>query len=330
MDAEEGKGSRMADTGVPHTLALAWGLAAAPQRGPKRELSLERIVDAAIEIADAEGLSAVTMQRVAKTFEFSTMALYRYVATKDDLHQLMLDTAMSAQLAPLNVTDWQSGFRELLRGLVAAYRRHPWALDIRLTPDIHLMPGQIRVADIGLHSMRGLAVPAQIKLGILMLLSAFARGQAAVEREVLAGIDVGPETRALIEEAVSLSAFPDVAALVKNGEYFGDEPAGSTSVPLDPEAEADAILEFAVQVLIAGLESTLEDIPLSHTSAPTPPPSTPQEAYEASEARLRQHKELRKQAQQRLREMEREEATLQKARDRAKELAKAHAKLAQG
>jgi type IV secretory pathway VirB10-like protein len=163
-----------------------------------------------------------------------------------------------------------------------------------------------------------------------MLLSAFARGQAAVEREVLAGIDVGPETRALIEEAVSLSAFPDVAALVKNGEYFGDEPAGSTSVPLDPEAEADAILEFAVQVLIAGLESTLEDIPLSHTSAPTPPPSTPQEAYEASEARLRQHKELRKQAQQRLREMEREEATLQKARDRAKELAKAHAKLAQG
>ncbi len=318
----------MADTGVSHTLALAWGLAAAPQRGPKRELSLERIVDAAIEIADSEGLSAVTMQRVAKTFEFSTMALYRYVATKDDLHQLMLDTAMSAQLTPLKATDWQSGFRELLRGLVIAYRRHPWALDIRLTPEIHLMPGQMRVADIGLHSMRDLAVPAQTKLGILMLLSAFARGQATVEREVLAGIDVGIETRALIEEAVSASAFPDVAVLVKDGQYFGDEPTGSTSIPLDTEAEADAILEFAVQVLIAGLDSTLEHMPPAPASTRTVQPATPQEAYDEAEARLQRHKNLRKQAQQQLREMEREEAGLQKARDRAKELAKAHAKLA--
>lgn len=81
---------------VSRTLALAWGLAAAPQRGPKRELSLERIVEAAIAIADAEGLAAVTMQRVAQTFEFSTMALYRYVTTKDELHRLMLDTALGA------------------------------------------------------------------------------------------------------------------------------------------------------------------------------------------------------------------------------------------
>ena len=54
-----------ADPELPRGVALAWGVAAHPQRGPKRELSIERIVEAAIEIADAEGLGAVSMSRVA-------------------------------------------------------------------------------------------------------------------------------------------------------------------------------------------------------------------------------------------------------------------------
>lgn len=323
----------MTETGMSRTLALAWGLAAAPQRGPKRELSLERIVEAAIEIADAEGLAAVTMQRVAQTFEFSTMALYRYVATKDDLHQLMLDATMSRSLEPIAASDWRSGSRELLRGLVDGYRRHPWALDITLTPDIHLMPGQIRVADMGLRAMQQLQAPAETKLGILMLLSAFARGHAEVEREVLAGIEVGAETRALIEEAVTASEFPAVAALVREGVYFGDAPDGAESgrsATESAEADADAILEFGAQVLLAGLETVLSATPEPGEPAPLPTPLDPQQAYEASEAALRSHKELRKRAQQRVRELEREEAALVKTRDRAKELAKAHARLAQG
>lgn len=327
----------MAEVEVSRTLALAWGLAAAPQRGPKRELSLERIVDAAIEIADAEGLVAVTMQRVAQTFEFSTMALYRYVATKDDLHQLMLDAAMSSCLAPIVAVDWQSGFRELLRGLVAGYREHPWALDIPLTPHIHLMPGQMRVADVGLRGMRSLQAPPQTKLGILMMLSAFARGHAEVEREVLADIGVGSETRALIEEAVNTANLSEVALLVRNGAYFGDPPPGTDSAAGgagadSAEAEADEILEFATQVLLSGLSETLASLPSDtgvEAGDPQVPP-TPQEAYEQAEARLLVHKDLRKRTQQRIRELEREEAGLQKARDRAKELAKAHARLIQG
>ena len=50
---------------LPRAVALAWGVAANPQRGPKRELSIERIVDAAIAIADEDGLAAVSMSSVA-------------------------------------------------------------------------------------------------------------------------------------------------------------------------------------------------------------------------------------------------------------------------
>ena len=50
--------SETTDPDLPRGIALAWGIAADPQRGPKREMSVERIVDAAVELADAEGLDA--------------------------------------------------------------------------------------------------------------------------------------------------------------------------------------------------------------------------------------------------------------------------------
>src|SRR3954462_15876956 len=77
------------DVELPRGVALAWGVAANPQRGPKRELSIERIVEAAVEIADAEGLAAVSMSSVATSLGFTTMSLYRYVSATEDLILLM-------------------------------------------------------------------------------------------------------------------------------------------------------------------------------------------------------------------------------------------------
>jgi len=81
----EGKG----DPPLPPGLDLLWGRREAGQRGPKRGLSVDAIVEAAIEVGDAEGLGAVSMSRVAKELGFTTMSLYRYVTSKDELLQLM-------------------------------------------------------------------------------------------------------------------------------------------------------------------------------------------------------------------------------------------------
>ena len=78
-----------ADLELPRGVALAWGVAADPQRGPKREMSVEKIVDAAVEMADAEGLGAVSMAAVAARLGYTPMSLYRYVSAKDDLMLLM-------------------------------------------------------------------------------------------------------------------------------------------------------------------------------------------------------------------------------------------------
>src|SRR5690606_6173183 len=125
------------EDGMPRTVAVAWGVAEFPQRGPKRELSHEGIVDAAIEIADAEGLDAVTMQRVAASFGFTTMALYRYIASKDELHRLMLDAALRAEdMAGIPHDDWRVGLQAWAEVLADCYRRHPWILQLGVDAEL--------------------------------------------------------------------------------------------------------------------------------------------------------------------------------------------------
>ena len=100
----------MTDAGeldLPRGVALAWGIAADPQRGPKREMSVERIVEAAVEIADAEGLGAVSMAAVAARLGYTPMSLYRYVSAKDDLVLLMQEEATG--LPPATVGEHDAG-----------------------------------------------------------------------------------------------------------------------------------------------------------------------------------------------------------------------------
>ena len=82
------------ETGLPAEIALLWGLREAPRRGRKPSLTVQDVTRAAIEVADAEGLGAVSMARVAKQLGNSTMALYRYVESKESLLKLMADAAL--------------------------------------------------------------------------------------------------------------------------------------------------------------------------------------------------------------------------------------------
>ena len=97
---------------LPPGLDLLWGRRERKRHGPKPGLSLEGIVGAAIGVADAEGLGAVSMARVAKELGFTTMSLYRYLTSKEELLQLMWNA--SAQGAEGLVLDGE-GWRPKLR-----------------------------------------------------------------------------------------------------------------------------------------------------------------------------------------------------------------------
>src|SRR5580658_3820692 len=97
---------------LPPGLDLLWGRRERGRRGPKPGLSVDGIVDAAVRIADAEGLEAVSMARVAKELGFTTMSLYRYVASKDELLQLMWNaSAQGAETLELEGTGWRERLR---------------------------------------------------------------------------------------------------------------------------------------------------------------------------------------------------------------------------
>lgn len=99
----------------------------APNR--KRELDPERIVSAAIEIADAEGAEALSMRMLAARLGAGTMSLYNHVESKDDLLDQMTERVAS-EIPPLpEPTHWKEGVRALASSTRSALQRHPWAVD---------------------------------------------------------------------------------------------------------------------------------------------------------------------------------------------------------
>ncbi|SNY60528.1 TetR/AcrR family transcriptional regulator [Paractinoplanes atraurantiacus] len=96
-------------------------------RGPKPALTLEQIAGAAVAVADAEGLAAVSMQRVAAELGFTKMSLYRYVPGKTELVAVMLEHAIGEP--PPLTGEWRAAITFWAEALLDRYSAHRWALE---------------------------------------------------------------------------------------------------------------------------------------------------------------------------------------------------------
>lgn len=98
-----------------------------PARGPKPTYSRAQITDAAVRIADAEGLEAATMRRIAAEIGAGAMSLYRYVPSRDDLIELMADQLMGEiDVAGIPSGCWRADLTLFAEGQRAMWLRHPW------------------------------------------------------------------------------------------------------------------------------------------------------------------------------------------------------------
>ncbi len=121
-------------------------------RGPRAKVTTSQAVDAAIRLADAEGLDQVTVRRLATELGVSGMALYTHVGSRDDLLVLMADAVHGAQpRRPYVSTDWRMRVRQLACADLALYSEHDWLLDFS-DQRVSLGPGTIAKYDHDLHA----------------------------------------------------------------------------------------------------------------------------------------------------------------------------------
>lgn len=219
-----------AEPELPRGIALAWGVAASPQRGPKREMSVERIVEAAVEIADAEGLAAVSMAAVANRLGFTPMSLYRYVSAKEDLILLMQEEATGLPSEEALAADgWRDGLTALYREQIQTYLRHPWVLDVPISGS-PATPNSSAWMDAGLRALADTPLTHDERLAVMLLVTGQARwagivlaGYARTERERgLAGEDVTRYEDALYRTLVTADAYPHLRAAIDAGVFLDD------------------------------------------------------------------------------------------------------------
>jgi AcrR family transcriptional regulator len=181
-------GPGAAEAELPATVAAAWGVRERSQKGPKPGLSLARIVDAGVRIADAEGLDAVSMGRVAASLDTAPMSLYRHVSSKDELVRLMVDAAWGDSPGPvLSEEGWRAGLSRWAWGFRAALQRHPWAGRLPIS-GLPIMPREIAWFEDALACLADTGLTEARKASVIMLLSGYVRNLAATEADIAAAV----------------------------------------------------------------------------------------------------------------------------------------------
>ena len=209
-------------------------------RSPRLGLSLERVVQSAVELADGDGLGAVSMKRVAERLGFTTMSLYRYVASKDELLLHMHDTVWQPPPGlDVPLDGWRAGLQRWTREQHLIMQRHPWLDEVRFVERAGT-PSQIAWMDLGLRALTGAPLSEYLKLAVLLLLGGYVSSQARLASTAAESARQGlfgePDRAAqafgeLLRTVVSAERFPALHAAVVGGAFATVE--GPTYAPFD-------------------------------------------------------------------------------------------------
>ena len=175
---------------LPRYLQLLWDREPEGRRGPKPGRSITEIGAAAGAIADADGLDAVSMKSVAAAVGFTTMSLYRYVDSKDELYAVMIDVAYGPpDLRYERVEGWRERMARWATTITERRLAHPWVTEVpQVSPP--LTPNAIAWMESGLEALEDAALSNQQRLSAMLAIDGWAQNH--VRQSVQMGLGDGP------------------------------------------------------------------------------------------------------------------------------------------
>lgn len=220
------------------------------RRGPKVRHSTDDVVDRAIALADAEGLSAVTIRALAQALELSTMSIYTHVNSRADLLVLMAD-AVYARMpsSPEGTVDWRERVRGVAEENLRLFRAQAWLIDVN-DARVVLGPGTIAKYERELHAFDGMGLGAVERDAALTFVLDFSRSAAA---------------RMHVEESATAFAETWAEAAPRLAHYLGDDLPLAQSVgqgageSMGAPYDARTAWEFGLARILDGLSGLIDD-----------------------------------------------------------------------
>ncbi|WP_327093689.1 TetR/AcrR family transcriptional regulator [Nocardia vinacea] len=222
--------------------ALVWSK---ERRTPRRQApGVEQIVRTAIGLADGEGPDAVSMRRIATELESGTASLYRYVASRDDLLDLMIDAVRGEVAPPELIGDWRADLTAVATHLRDTMIRHPW-LASELTGRPTLGANSLRLHDTSLSAATELTSDITDAAAIVDTVHAYVFGVTAAQ---LAEEQAQRRT-GLTEDQWRETVAPYIREVIESNEY----PNFARRVRDAADTDADQRFEFGLGCVLDGI-----------------------------------------------------------------------------
>jgi AcrR family transcriptional regulator len=248
------------------SMELLWGAGTPPSRGPKPGLTVAAIAEAAIAVADTEGLAALSMRKVAEKLGKSAMSLYTYVPGKPELLDVMLDTVLGEdpKTYPLD-GGWRGAVEAAARDEWAFYQRHPWVLQVSGSRAL-LGPNELAAYESQLRLFDSLGMTAVDVTRAVSAVSNFVRGSAkavadarAAEQATGLSDDEWWNARSsLLDELLPpeqfAERFPIATRLEQEHAFDQTDRSPDDDTPYTVKEALDAF-EFGLQRLLDGIEA---------------------------------------------------------------------------
>jgi AcrR family transcriptional regulator len=216
------------------------------------------IVDAAVAIADAEGTAAVSMRRIAKELRVGVMSLYWHIESKEQLHQLMLETVQAEIVAADPSGDWRADLSGYARDTRAAMHRHPWAIDyVGAGPPSG--PNDARNADQLFAALDGLGLDIKTMVWALMTVSTYVMGAALREIQEIRWQRAADETMSGMAESDVAEMFAEFDRRVHSaGRYPHLVKILDAGIDPDAAETRDERFEFGLSCVLDGIAARIK------------------------------------------------------------------------